>query len=62
MKNTYKPGEEAPYSGQYAIINEKGKNTGEERTVVKDKIFPPTPQSGQTYQLVDSTKNKSGKK
>lgn len=62
MKNTYKPGEEAQYSGQYEIINANGKGTGEERTVVKDKIFPPTPKPAQSYRLVDRTKNNSGKK
>ena len=31
----YKPGEEAPVSGQYSIIGQKGANTNRDRTVVK---------------------------
>lgn len=59
--DNYHSGETAPYSGQYEIIGPRGKRTGVERTVVKDKPFPPTLKPGQTYQLVDPTKNNSGK-
>lgn len=56
-----KPGEKAKQSGQYEIIGTRGGKTGEERTIVKDEPFPPTPKSGQSYKLVDPTKNNAGK-
>jgi hypothetical protein len=60
-KHTYKPGETAPVSGQYEIIGPRGGHTREERTIVKGETLPPTPESGQTYLIVDRTKNKSGR-
>ena len=55
----YKPGEKAPVSGQYEIVGPRGGKTSEgERTVVEREPFPPTPQSGQQYKLVDKTKHK----
>ncbi|MCH7651987.1 MAG: YjzC family protein [Nitrospinae bacterium] len=53
MKKRFKPGETVPRSGQY-------KNTGTKRevTAVKGEPFPPTPDSGQEYVLVDKTKHK----
>ena len=53
----YKPGEEAPHSGQYEIIGQRGGRTGVERTVTKGEPLPPTPESGQTYKIVDKTKH-----
>lgn len=53
-----RPGEIAPDSGQYGIVNRNGNKTGEERTVTKGKPLPPTPKSGQTYVIVDRTKHK----
>lgn len=50
---TYKPGEISPHSGQY-----KNEKTGYEVTVVKGEPFPPTPEKGQSYKLVDRTKHK----
>ncbi|WP_444930460.1 YjzC family protein [Microbulbifer sp. SSSA002] len=61
MADTYKPGQTAPASGQYGIVGPRGGNTGEERTVVRGEPLPPTPQAGQSYILVDPTKNGSGK-
>lgn len=57
----YKPGNEAEASGQYGIFGPRGGETGEERTIVRGHTFPPTPKPGQHYELVDPTKNKSGK-
>ncbi|RLE15092.1 hypothetical protein DRJ04_01100 [Candidatus Aerophobetes bacterium] len=57
-KKIYKPGERCPRSGQYGIVDPRGRKTSQERTVVKDKPFPPTPQPGQGYVLVDPTKHK----
>jgi len=62
MAKCYKPGQTAPSSGQYEILGPKGGRTGEERTVTKGEPLPPTPKSGQTYIIVDRTKNKSGGK
>jgi len=53
----HKPGEKAPHSGQYPIIDPKGGNTGVERTVTKGEPFPPTPKKGQTYGTPDKTKH-----
>lgn len=55
-----KPGQHAPKSGQYQQIGPRG-GKGIEVTVVKGEPLPPTPAKGSTYNLVDPTKNKSGK-
>jgi len=57
----YRPGATAPASGQYVIVGPRGGNTGEERTIVKGEPFPPTPGKGQSYRIVDRTRNKSGR-
>jgi hypothetical protein len=61
MQNTYKPGEKATRSGQYEIVDSNGARTGEERTVVKNEPFPPTPEQGQQYVLIDPSENNAGK-
>lgn len=53
-KQTLKPGEKAPVSGQY-----QNPVTKTEVTVVKGEPMPPTPSKGQGYKLVDPTKHKS---
>lgn len=58
-KKIYKPGERCPQSGQYEIVGPRGGKTDQERTVVKDEPFPPTPQSGQGFVLVDPTRHKT---
>jgi hypothetical protein len=55
-----KPGQKAPYSGQYQQVGPRG-GPGKEVTAVKGEPLPPTPAPGVTYKLVDPTKNKSGK-
>lgn len=57
MSQTLKPGDEAPHSGQYAIIGPRGGDTGKERTSTKGNTLPPTPKAGQSYKLVDKTKH-----
>ena len=57
----YKPGNIAPYSGQYPVIGPRGGHTGAEVTVVKGEPFPPTPKSGMGFGSPDLTKHKSGK-
>lgn len=56
-----KPGQNAPKSGQYEIVGPRGGKTGVEVTIPKGHTAPPSPKPGQSYTLVDPTKNKSGK-
>jgi hypothetical protein len=53
MSKEYKPGDEAPTSGQYLNTTTKT-----EVTVTKGEPMPPTPSKGQSYVLVDKTKHK----
>ena len=62
MTTPLKPGQTAPRSGQYEIVGPRGGRTGQERTVVRGEPMPPTRSPGQRYELVDPTKNGSGKK
>lgn len=57
MSKSFKPGQKVPYSGQAEILGPRGGRTGEERTVVKNEPFPPTPEPGQTYRIVDRTRH-----
>jgi hypothetical protein len=57
-----KPGEKAPTSGQYKEIGPRGGKTGHEVTVPRGEIMPPTSKPGGTFDLVDPSKNKSGRK
>lgn len=56
-----KPGTPAPASGQYEIIGPRGGHTGAERTVTRGEPLPPTPSPGQTYTLIDPTRNGAGR-
>ena len=53
-----KPGQKVPCSGQYEIIDNKGKKTGFEVTLIKGTKTPPTPKSHEKLLLVDITKHK----
>jgi len=53
-KKYFNPGEKADISGQYINIKTK-----REVTVTKGEPFPPTPEKGQKYRLVDRTKHKN---
>ncbi len=55
-----KPGESAPASGQYQQRGPRG-GEGKEVTVTRGEPLPPAPKPGMTYDLVDRTKNKSGR-
>ena len=57
-----KPGQAAPYSGQYELVGPSGDPTGEERTVVRGEPLPPTPQPDMLYVLSDPSKNGAGGK
>ncbi len=57
----YDPGQTAPYSGIYAMVDSSGEPTGSERTVVKGEPFPPSGKSGQSYKLARAAKNAAGK-
>jgi len=56
-----KPGEVARRSGQYEKIGPRGGRTGEEVTIPKGHRAPPGDRPGETYRIVDPTKNKSGR-
>jgi hypothetical protein len=56
-KGIFKPGQEAPKSGQYEIVGPRGGRTGEERTVTRGEPLPPTPEKGMGFILVDETKH-----
>lgn len=60
QRSGFKPGQRAERSGQYQQQGPRG-GGGKEVTVVRGEPFPPTPQKGGTYRLVDATKNKSGR-
>lgn len=57
-RKSYKPGEKAPFSGQYRIYGPRGGYTGIERTVVRKEPLPPTLAPGQAYRLIDKTKTR----
>ena len=54
------PGTKVRRSGQYQQIGPRG-GQGKEVTAAKGGRLPPTPVKGMTYNLVDPTKNKSGR-
>lgn len=56
-----KPGQKTPVSGQYEVVGPRGGKLGKEVTSVKGEPLPPTNKTGQKYNLVDASKNKSGK-
>ena len=56
IRKKLKSGQKAPASGQYGILDKNGRDTGIERTVVKNEPLPPTPRKGQTFILKDKTK------
>ena len=57
-----KPGNKAPFSGQYAVIGPRGGSSGKEITISKGETLPPSPTPGVSYRISDRTNNKSGKK
>lgn len=59
-KSGLKPGEKAPVSGQYQEKGPRG-GAGREITSPKGRPLPPTTKPGSTYDVVDPTKNKSGR-
>lgn len=61
MAKPLKPGTDAPKSGQYQEVGPRGGQPGREVTVPKGRPLPPTTGPGRGYELVDPTKNKSGK-
>ena len=56
MAKTYKPGQQAPRSGQYGIVGPKGGDTGKKRTVTKGEPLPPTLKKGADVQVKRSHK------
>lgn len=49
----YKPGEIAPVSGIYAVIDHLGRKTSERRPVTEGTPFPPTVQPQAKYRLIE---------
>ena len=59
MTPTYKPGQNAPTSGQYGVVGPNGGKTGTEVTVAKGGTLTPTPKLGKGFVLVDKIKQTS---
>lgn len=57
MARTFKPGQQAPKSGQYERVGARGGKIGAEVTSVRGEPLPPTPKPGQRYVLVDKTRH-----
>ena len=62
MPKIYKPGENAPVSGEYEIVGSRGGDTKKERTAIRGKPLPPTPKAGQGYVIHRPAHNGAGKK
>lgn len=54
----FAPGSTAPKSGQYVLVDARGKQVGKEYTMTKGTTFPPA-RPGLNFKLVDSTKHSS---
>lgn len=57
-KNTFKPGQIAPRSGEYGVRGVRGGDLGREITATRGEPLPPTQKPGQSYVLNDPTKHK----
>ena len=57
-----RPGEKAPASGQYEERGPRGGKTGHEVTVSRGEKMPPTKGPGGSFNLVDPSRNKSGRR
>lgn len=56
----YRPGDTAPWSGQYQEVGPRG-GKGREVTMPAGHTLPPTTAPNRSYKLVDRTKNKAGR-
>lgn len=54
----FRPGQKAPFSGQYPLIGPQGGKQGTEVTVTKGEPLPPTPRPNMGYGNPDKTKHK----
>lgn len=54
--NKNRPGDKVAITGTYEILNPTGKPTGEYRECTKNKIFPPTPKTNETFVLSNNNK------
>ncbi len=52
-KETFKPGQNAPHTGEAELLDAKGKAVGVTRAVTAGKPFPPTKAKGQVWSLVE---------
>lgn len=60
-KQTYKPGQIAPFSGEAKLVGQRGGKTNHEVTVDRGERFPPTPMRGQKYVVSRRARNKAGR-
>ena len=51
MPKTLKPGQPAPQSGIYDMVGPRGGKTSEQVVSTQNHPLPPTPRSGQGYQV-----------
>jgi hypothetical protein len=58
MADLHKPGERAPRSGYYKLVDKKGENIGAERVIFQGDPFPPTPEKGMTYSYIKRPKGR----
>lgn len=61
VSKTYKPGEQAPISGEFGIVGPRGGETGQERTAIRGRPLAPTPKPGQRYVIDRPAHNGAGK-
>jgi len=61
MAKSFRPGQISPVSAQVEIVGSRGGKTGEERTVVRNEPFPPTPKPNQSYLVTDRSRNRAGR-
>lgn len=52
----YRPGQKAPFSGIYEVVNELGMPVGQTRPINAGHVFPPVPIPGEQYRLKQEVK------
>ncbi|MGH8487599.1 MAG: hypothetical protein ACREXS_01650 [Gammaproteobacteria bacterium] len=52
----YRPGQKAPISGIYEVVNELGTPVGQTRPINAGHVFPPVPNPGEQYRLKQEVK------
>ena len=52
----YRPGQKAPFSGIYEVINVLGAPVGQTRPIDAGNVFPPVSNTGEQYRLKQEVK------